>query len=222
MVAKQNDSRARVAAVESIEAFGAEVRELRKARQMTLTDLASASGVSVSHLSAIERGSVCPTLGKIANIASGLGVPEDWFFARRTGNGPLERTYVVRRENRRNLNLLYGETAEATGYQDKLLSASLGGAFQMGLSDFSPYSQTVVGAQFSRDGEQHGVVLFGQLVLKLENETITLGEGDSFSFPNEILHSICNLSDQPARLIWANAPIIIPKYAALGTAEETK
>ena len=37
--------------------LGQELRELRKARRMTLMDLAEASGVSVSHLSAIERGS---------------------------------------------------------------------------------------------------------------------------------------------------------------------
>ena len=43
---------------ESMTAFGMEVRQLRKARKMTLKDLARASGVSLSHLSAIERGTI--------------------------------------------------------------------------------------------------------------------------------------------------------------------
>ncbi|MCB1422311.1 MAG: helix-turn-helix transcriptional regulator [Nitratireductor sp.] len=213
MPGPNESSSLRLTTEESIEAFGAEVRELRKARQMTLADLAGASGVSVSHLSAIERGSVSPTLGKITQIANGLGVPEEWFFSRRRGDGPLERTYVVRRENRRNLNLLYGETAEVSGYTDALLSSSLAGEFHMGISDYPPHSEQVVDEIYAREGEQHGLVLEGELVLTLESEIITVRAGDSFSFPGNILHSMRNKSDKPARLIWVNSPVIIPKYA---------
>ncbi|MEY8839663.1 cupin domain-containing protein, partial [Cribrihabitans sp. XS_ASV171] len=142
-------------------------------------------------------------------------VPEDWFFASRPGSGPLERAYVVRRENRRNLNVLYGETEQAAGYSDALLSSSLGGAFHMGISDYAPHSETVVDEVYAREGEHHGFVLEGELVLKLEDETITLRAGDSYSFPGHVLHSARNKSDKPARLIWVNSPVIIPKYAVL-------
>ena len=200
-------------------AFGAEVRELRKARQMTLADLAKASGVSISHLSAIERGTVSPTLKKIGRVADALGVPQEWFFSFRPGSGPLERRYVVRRDNRRNLNLLYGETVEEAGYSDGLLSSSIGGGFHMGISDYPPYSERIRDEIYSRDGEQHGFVLEGELVLRLEDEIITVRAGDSFSFPGHVLHSTRNKSDKPARLIWVNSPVIIPRYAALETAE---
>ncbi|MEM8728472.1 MAG: helix-turn-helix transcriptional regulator [Pseudomonadota bacterium] len=76
MTAPHPSSQARLAREDDLIAFGAEVRKLRKARQMTLAALARASGVSTSHLSAIERGAVNPTLAKIAQIASALGVPE--------------------------------------------------------------------------------------------------------------------------------------------------
>ena len=206
-------SQPRVSPEESMVTFGAEVRELRRARQMTLADLAAASGVSVSHLSAIERGSTSPTLSKISKIAVGLGVPDEWFFTRREGDGPLERTYVVRQANRRNLNLLYGEPASVSGYSDALLSSSLGGAFHMGVSEYPPHSEHVADEIYSREGEQHGLVLEGELVLTLEDEVITVRAGDSFSFPGKILHATRNKSDKPARLIWVNSPVIIPKYA---------
>ncbi len=208
---------ARLAQDEGLATFGSEVRELRKARQMTLSDLAQDSGVSISHISAIERGAVSPTLGKIARIAEALGVPEEWFFSLRPGSGPLERRYVVRKENRRNLNLLYGETVEDAGYSDGLLSSSVGGGFHMGISDYPPFSEKVADELYSREGEQHGFVLEGELVLRLEDEIITVRAGDSFSFPGHVLHSTRNKSDQPARLIWVNSPVIIPKYAALNT-----
>lgn len=209
----------RVSPEEGLASFGAEVRELRKARQMTLADLANASGISVSHLSAIERATVNPTLTKIGRIADALGVPQEWFFTFRPGSGPLERAHVVRRGNRRNLNLLYGETVARAGYSDELLSSSMGGAFHMGISYYPPFSDEVVDELYLREGEQHGFVLEGELVLRLEDEIVTVRAGDSFSFPGHILHSARNKSDKPARLIWVNSPVIIPKYAALDRSE---
>ncbi len=204
-----------VAFSESLMMLGSEVRELRKARQMTLAALAKTSGVSVSHLSAIERGTVNPSLDKVSKIAAGLGVPEAWFFSRRSGAGPMERAYVVRQGNRRNLNLLYGETVEQSGYADALLSSSIGGGFYMGISDYPPNSDQVVDHLYEREGEHHGFVVEGELELYLVDETITLRRGDSYSFPGHLLHRVRNAGDKPAKLIWVNAPVIIPKYAAL-------
>lgn len=210
---------ARAATEEGLVAFGAEVRQLRKARQMTLADLATTSGVSISHLSAIERGTVSASLKKITQIADALGVPEEWFFSHRPGSGPMERAYVVRKSNRRNLNLLYGEPIEQSGYSDQLLSSSIGGQFYLGVSEYRPHSEQVLDQVFSRDGEIHGVVLEGQLELTIEAEIITVRAGDSFSFPGHILHLLRNASDQPARMIWVNAPVIIPKFVAVDAAQ---
>ncbi len=210
---------ARVTSQEGLSAFGAEVRALRKTRQMTLAQLAGDSGVSISHLSAIERGAVSPSLVKITQIAQALGVPEEWFFTHRPGRGPHERAYVVRQANRRNLNLLYGEPIEQSGYSDRLLSSSIGGEFYMGISEYSPNSEHILDQSCTRDGEIHGVVLDGEIELTLEAEIITLQPQDSFSFPGDIVHSIRNASDAPARLLWVNSPVIIPKLAALKVTE---
>lgn len=197
----------------SLEVFGSEVRQLRKARQMTLAALAEASGISISHLSAIERGAVNPSLTMISRVGAALGVPDAWFFNRRSGAGPMERAYVVREENRRNLNLLYDESIERSGYSDALLSSSIGGGFYMGLSDYPPHSDKVIDRDYVRDGEMHGLVLEGEFELRLEDEVITLRAGDSFSFPGHIVHNARNISDRPARLLWVNAPVIIPRFS---------
>lgn len=195
--------------------FGSEVRQLRKARRMTLVELARASGVSVSHLSAIERGRVSPSLKKVSRIAAALGVPQSWFFASRSGAGPMERTYVVRAGKQRSLNVLYGESVDEAGYDDRLLSSSLGGNFHLGISDYPPHSGRGDDAMYSREGEQHGIVLEGELELILADEVITVRAGDSFSYPAHILHRTRNVSDKPARLLWANSPVVIPKFSAL-------
>jgi transcriptional regulator with XRE-family HTH domain len=194
---------------EATAAIGAEIRALRRARAMTLGDLAEASGVSVSHVSAIERGTVNPSLAKIESLAAALAVPPAWFFNARAGTGPLEREYVVRAENRRNLNMVYGEPPEVSGYVDWLLSSSIGGNFYMGISDFPPNAQPK-DVLFTRAGEQHLVVIEGELTLQLEDEEITLRAGDSYSIPGTLPHHVFNRGDALARAIWVNAPVILP------------
>ncbi|MFC6761748.1 helix-turn-helix domain-containing protein [Sulfitobacter porphyrae] len=54
------------------QALGARLRHLRKSKQMTLTDLGSLSGVSVSTISKIENGALSPTLDKVLRLAEGL------------------------------------------------------------------------------------------------------------------------------------------------------
>lgn len=76
-------------------AFGAEVRQLRRARGMTLRDPSGESGVSLSHLSAIERGSSNSSMDALHAIAGARSVSTDCFFARRSGRGLMERAYVV-------------------------------------------------------------------------------------------------------------------------------
>lgn len=204
---------------EALAAFGSEVRELRRARRMTLSELANASGVSISHLSAIERGTVNASVRKVAQIAKALAVPADWFFSRRSGDGPLERAHVVREENRRNLNVLYGDNPQARESVDWLLSSSIGGLFHLGISDHPPAGPVIPDTLYVREGEQHVLVLEGQVTVQLGEEVIELHAGDSYSIPGEIPHSIRNRGDKPARTVWVNTPVIIPLDAAVSKEE---
>lgn len=55
--------------------LGKRIQELRAERGLTLADLAAASAVSVSMLSAVERGQKAATVTVLDRIASGLGMP---------------------------------------------------------------------------------------------------------------------------------------------------
>lgn len=54
-------------------ALGKAIRQLRTERDMTQEALAHAAGVTVGHLSMIERGHSNPTWGTIKGIAKALG-----------------------------------------------------------------------------------------------------------------------------------------------------
>lgn len=191
--------------------IGAEIRELRKARGLTLKDLSKASGISLSYLSVIERDAGNPSLDVIKTIAEALAVDVNWFFIPRRGHGPLERAFVVRASSRRNLNLLYQSTEQEIGYSDSLLSSSIGGRFYMGLATYAPGSERPEEPLHAHEGEQHGVVVKGQLELTLGNEIIVLSAGDSYSFDASIRHHVKNRTDKEAVLVWAVSPVVFPR-----------
>lgn len=199
------------ALAEGVISLGSEMRQVRKARQLTLRQVADETGISLSHLSAIERGATNPSLEVVHKVARALDIEADWFFARRPGAGPMERAYVVRRPNRRNLNTLYREDTDEIGLTDALLSSSIAGRLLMGVAEYEPQSERPGHTIYQHEGEQHGLILEGELELTLGDEQITLRQGDSFSFPTEILHNAVNRSDRPAKLIWAISPIVIPR-----------
>lgn len=57
-----------------IDRLGGRLRSARRARNLTLVELAERSGVSRSMLSEIERGSVNPTIGVLWNLTFALGI----------------------------------------------------------------------------------------------------------------------------------------------------
>ncbi len=203
----------------ALTALGQEVRQLRKARGLTLKGLGTAAGVSLSHISAIERGVSNPSVDVLNAISEALQVTPDWFFARRPGTGPLEQAFVVRAQNRRNLNSLYGQDATELGYADELLSSSIGGQFYMGLATYAPGTDQPQEMVLEHAGEQHGLVLEGELEMQLGDEVIILRAGDSYSFDARIPHHARNLTDNVCRLIWAVSPVLIPKEKTIGKAK---
>ncbi|MBI1386636.1 MAG: helix-turn-helix domain-containing protein [Rhizobiales bacterium] len=196
---------------ESLVSVGSEMRQLRKVRGLTLKALSDACGVSVSHLSAIERGASNPSMDLLHDIATALAVSPDWFFARRPGAGPLERACIVRAQNRRNLNVLYGQSPAELGYTDQLISSSIGGRFYMGLAVYAPYTDGPEEPLLEHGGEEHGLVIEGELEMQIGDEFITLREGDSYSFEGRIPHHARNRSKRVTKLIWAVSPVVIPK-----------
>jgi transcriptional regulator with XRE-family HTH domain len=58
-------------------ALGKAIRQLREKRGMTQEALAHAAGITVGHLSTIERGHSNPTWATVKAVAEALGIPLD-------------------------------------------------------------------------------------------------------------------------------------------------
>ena len=194
--------------------LGLEIREVRKARGLTLNDLSVQVDCSVAYLSRVELGTTRLSVALLQAISKALSVESAWFFPKRTGEGILESTHVVRANNRRPLSDLYTRTSAELGFHDELLPSTLSGKCYLMKSSFPAEK----GAQpdctdnndgYAYEGEQHGIVTSGEVLLILGTERIILKSGDSFSYPTTIPHKFINNSDKEATMIYAMAPVRI-------------
>lgn len=195
----------------NMSAVGGEIREVRKARGLTLTELGKKANCSAAYLSRIERGDTRINVELLEKIGLALEVDPKWFFPSRTGSGELERSYIVRTNNRRSMSELYARPFEELEFSDELISSSFAGTFYMVITTFPPNSNKSLKAEegYVSDGEQHGLVIEGELELTLGDENIALKPGDSWSFPNTIPHRFCNIGKSKAKIIWASSPVMI-------------
>jgi transcriptional regulator with XRE-family HTH domain len=177
---------------------GPEIRDLRKAKRMTIKELSLATSLSVGHLSEIERGIASPSIKALHDIAKALGVTIGWFLHNSEGSDPAEREYIVRADNRRTLKF-------ASGITDELLSPNLRGQLELLMSRFPPHSAGEETA-YTHQGEEAGVLLAGTLELWIGDKCFTLHEGDSFCFPSTMPHRYRNPGDVEAVAVWVITP----------------
>ncbi|MDH3673252.1 MAG: cupin domain-containing protein [Gammaproteobacteria bacterium] len=193
----------------SIETLGDEIRQLRKARKLTLQQLAEQTGKSVGFLSQVERNITKPSVAALQDIGEALGVHIGWFFQGDIEADDKERQFIVRCEHRRRLSYSGLSSTDYLGLHDSLLSSNLNGELVLGLSRYQPGASTGDDA-YSHRGEEAGLVLSGVLELNIGENAFTLNAGDSFSFPSHLPHRYANPSaEDETVVVWANTPITL-------------
>jgi transcriptional regulator with XRE-family HTH domain len=176
---------------------GRRVRELRKARSLTLAEVAGAAGVSVSYLSQIERNVSRLPIGVLKRVADALGVHMNWFFPAPVDGPEDERDVIVRSANRRRL------TFTGLGITEELLSPNLAGPLELLISTIAPGADSEF---YSHDGAEAGVVITGSLHLWVGEREFRLRTGDSFAFPSTEPHRCANRCSRPAKVLWVITP----------------
>ncbi|MEN9823556.1 MAG: hypothetical protein RLZ04_1982 [Actinomycetota bacterium] len=177
--------------------IGSRVRELRKAHGRTLSDVASAVGISVSYLSQIERDVSRLPIGMLKKIADELGVHMNWFFHSAAPGPEDERDVVVRAANRRNL------TFTGLGITEELLSPNLSGPLEVLISTIHPGADS---EYYTHEGAEAGLVMEGTLDLWVGERHFVLGKGDSFAFPSTDPHRCLNRGTRPVKVLWVITP----------------
>ncbi|MEL7131907.1 MAG: helix-turn-helix domain-containing protein [Pseudomonadota bacterium] len=176
--------------------LGADLRALRKARGLTLQDMADALGRSVGWVSQVERDLSEPSITDLRHIAGKLDIAVSTLFHR--GVAPAqEEGYVVRSGARRPIG------SRTAGLVEELLSPDLTDDFEMVHSTFEPHSE--ITEPVRRPTQEVGYLISGRLDLEIAAQTFAIGPGDSFRIRGEPFRWK-NSYDAPAVAIWVIAP----------------
>lgn len=176
--------------------LGADLRALRKARGLTLADLAGRLGRSVGWLSQVERDMSAPAIADLRQMAVLLDVSLSSLF--RNAAAPVaEVGHIVRRAARRPIG------SREAGLVEELLSPDLTDAFEVVHSTFEPGAALTQAV--SRPTQEVGYLLSGRLDLIIAGRRFTLGPGDSFRIRGEPFLWANPYAD-PCVAIWVIAP----------------
>ncbi len=176
-------------------AIGPKIRRLRLRKKLGLVQLGEHTGLSPALLSKIERGHLFPTLPTLLRIALVFSVGLDHFF-KEGSDRPVHA--VVRKADRIRLPDKAGRISPTYYFESLDYPVS-----DRKLDGY--YVEIEAEGEPSEPHEHPGAeiiyVLRGKLVVNLEGEEFTLGEGDSMYFDCTHPHSYRRKGSSPCAAI---------------------
>lgn len=181
----------------SLASVGSALRQVRNARNLSLADVAEATGISASFLSLVENDRSDITIGRLVRLIDfyGISITDLLPFAAR-----LDYPEVIRAGERRSLQ------SPVEGIDFFLLTADTDRQMMPLEVVFKP------GAHLAEPGRHAGeewlLVLEGELRLELEGaEPRLLKKGDTAYYPAERPHLLSNASEtKPLRVVCVDTP----------------
>ena len=174
--------------------IGGEVREFRKKLDMTVAELAKASGLSAGMLSKIENGMTSPSLATLRALSRALHVPVTAFF--RKFEEELDATYV-----RAGQGLAIERRGTLAGHQYQLLGHSVGKSVAVEPYLISLTEESDVFPLFQHAGQEFIYMLEGELNYRHGDKTYGLLPGDSLFFDANAPHGPEELRKLPIRFL---------------------
>lgn len=177
----------------TVEEVGKRLKHVRRERDMTLKQVAEASGMSPTHISEIERGKTSPTVGALRRIAGALGKDTAYFVE----DKPLPRVSVVKKENR--------ETVLLPGAGDSFVSArAVTGGIPAGRVDVVLVQEDEGGetGAHAHEGEEALLVLSGEARVRVGEDEFIVESGDCLHYSARKQHSATFTGTGKTRALW--------------------
>ena len=175
-------------------AIGREVRTFRKKLDMTVTDLAKASGLSPGMLSKIENGVTSPSLVTLDALSKALRVPVTAFF--RKYEEERDATFVRAGEG-----LKIERRGTRAGHQYQMLGHTVGKSLAVEPYLITLTEESDVFPIFQHDGFEFIYVLEGEVGYRHGDKTYRLTAGDSLFFDADAPHGPEELVGLPIRFL---------------------
>ncbi len=173
------------------ETLGRSIRKLRQEHGWTLEELSSRCDLSVGFLSQVERGLSSLSVASLKTVCDALEVPLAQFFTMPDNGRPS-----ISKAGRPPYQMRIGSS-------DVVYSLLSGARPHRTMEAFvaeypSKYSPPIT----SHEGEEFGYILSGSFLLLFDEEEHVLEAGDSFQIDSDRPHTVRNLSDKSARILW--------------------
>ena len=178
------------------QAIGHEIRILRKALGLTVSEISSTTGLSVGMLSKIENGNISPSLTTLQALARALGVPVSTLFQRfeeqrgavfvKAGKGVELERRGTRAGHQYNLLGHIAATASAVQVEPYLITLTTE-------SDIFP--------TFQHEGLEFLYMLEGEVTYRHGDQLFAMQPGDSLFFDADAPHGPEVLVRLPARYL---------------------
>jgi transcriptional regulator with XRE-family HTH domain len=178
--------------------FGHKLRAVRERKGYTLKDVATRAMVSESLISQIERNKVSPSIDTLLLIADILDIDYEYLFS----DYRQKRKVSIIRKNERGTIRRDGVAFHQLSVNDELSKDFEIEAFLLEVDRNGEKGDR----EYGHTGMEFGVILAGQAQLIYGNETYTLGEGDSVSFPSDMPHVLKNSGEEVLKAIWVISP----------------
>lgn len=179
--------------------LGARIRELRKNRGMTLSDLAEQGGYSEGYISAVETSATVPSLSALSTLAAVLRVDVSAFFPRE-----VEPEVTVHRAGSPH----HLKFAESSTESYSLLSSRLDNPSYTALRH--EFSDIDTNATYRYVGERYCLVLQGEVTFSFGSDTFSLGPGESLHYSSHPEHALSiNDGAGSVELLWIVTPALV-------------
>jgi transcriptional regulator with XRE-family HTH domain len=177
--------------------IGIKIKKLRKARKLTLQEVARETGFSPALISQIENNNVSPPIATLSKLARFFDVKMGHFFEGEEEERPFE---VVRRNERKVVSRVISKAGTGHGYIYEALS------FRKHNKKMEPFLLTVserAGEEtlYNHEGEEFLLILKGKAEVLLENERFTLEEGDAVYFDSSLKHRLLSLDGKEVQVL---------------------
>ncbi|GAA5154613.1 cupin domain-containing protein [Microbacterium pseudoresistens] len=197
-------------------AIGAAVRSYRKARGLTLRQLAEKTGLSAAFLSLAERGLSAFALTSLRAIATALEVETNdllTFESEETAAGEAgavvadPEVHVHHRDEPAAMEIV------ASGYRYRLLSSPWPGKqLETLLVTVPPAVRGEVSS--GHEGEEFCYVLKGELIFIVGDEEYLLREGESIHIDSSHPHTLHNATESNVETLWSITPPIFAQSSS--------
>ncbi len=173
---------------------GTQVRAMRTALGMKLSDLAAAAGLSQGMLSKVENGQSSPSLATLQALAQALNIPLSSFFTK--FDQKSEATHV-----RAGHGLTIERRGSSKGHRYQLLGHGLRSELNV-----EPYLVTLDEGSdaypiFQHEGVEFLYMIEGAVDYAHGDRTYEMRPGDSLFFDSGIPHGPLRLRSLPARFL---------------------